>query len=276
MRRLASALSALVLAGASLLAAAPAGAAPSDGGPWSGPGPHAVATKSESVTLFYYPSDIASSTRTHPVIVWGNGTFASPAAYDRLLRHWASHGFVVAAAKTAFSNSGKEMRAGIDRLATLNGQAGSPLRGKVDLSRIGAAGHSQGGAGAINSGEDPRITTFVPVQPGPLASASTVHGPVLYLAGQKDGIVPPAKVRAFYDATGRVPAIFAELGGADHFAPTGDGGGFRGATTAWFRFHLMGDERARGVFFGPGCGICSDPAWSDVRRNAEAQRVPGA
>ncbi|WP_067475009.1 alpha/beta hydrolase family protein [Actinomadura hibisca] len=276
MRRLASVLSVVAVAGASLLATAPAKAAPPGDDTWSNPGPHPVATKNEQVTTFYYPGDIATSTRTHPVIVWGNGTFASPAAYDRLLRHWASHGFVVAAAKTAFSNSGKEMRAGIDRLATLNGQAGSPLRGKVDLARIGAAGHSQGGAGAINSGEDRRISTFVPVQPGPLASASTVHGPVLYLAGQKDGIVPPKKVRVFYDATKAVPAIYAERRGANHFAATGDGGGFRGVTTAWFRFHLMGDARARAVFFGPGCGICTDAAWSDVRRNAEAQQVPGA
>jgi hypothetical protein len=57
----------------------------------------------------------------------------------------------------------------------------------------------------------------------------------------------------------------------------GDGGGFRGMTTAWFRFWLMGDEQARGEFFGPAatCGICTDPAWSDVRRNTRALAIPG-
>jgi hypothetical protein len=37
----------------------------------------------------------------------------------------------------------------------------------------------------------------------------------------------------------------------------------------------MGDEQARGRFFGPGCGLCGDPAWTDVRRNAKALQVAG-
>lgn len=40
--------------------------------------------------------------------------------------------------------------------------------------------------------------------------------------------------------------------------------------TAWFRFHLMGDQQAGALFFGPSCGLCTDPAWTDVRRNANA------
>ncbi|WP_326826632.1 hypothetical protein [Streptosporangium sp. NBC_01756] len=39
----------------------------------------------------------------------------------------------------------------------------------------------------------------------------------------------------------------------------------------------MGDEEARGEFFGAGCRICSDTRiWSDVRRNPPALQVPGA
>ena len=36
---------------------------------------------------------------------------------------------------------------------------------------------------------------------------------------------------------------------------------------------LAGDEQARGVFFGPGCTLCVDPAWSKVLRNAKALEV---
>ncbi|WP_067812832.1 alpha/beta hydrolase family protein [Actinomadura kijaniata] len=240
---------------------------------WDSPGPHPVAVRPGLVTTLYYPGDIASSGRRHPVIIWGNGTGATPSVYDGLLRHWASHGFIVAAANTPASNSGREMRAGIDRLATLNGADG-PFRGRVDLDRVGATGHSQGGAGAINASADDRVDTTVPIQPGPLASASSLHGPVLYLAGQNDSIVPPSLVRGFYDASGHVPAIYAERAGATHFTPTGDGGGFRGVITAWFRHHLMDDARARGVFYGEDCGICADSAWSDVRRNARVEPVP--
>jgi len=34
------------------------------------------------------------------VILWGNGTFTTPALYDGLLRHLASHGLIVAAAES--------------------------------------------------------------------------------------------------------------------------------------------------------------------------------
>ena len=35
---------------------------------------------------------------------------------------------------------------------------------------------------------------------------------------------------------------------------------------AWFRLHLMGDERARALFFPAStCGLCQDPAWRQVR-----------
>lgn len=243
---------------------------------WDRPGPHQVSVMHETVTTFYYPSDIAASPTRYPVIIWGNGTFATPSVYDALLRHWASHGFIVAAANTIAANSGTAMRAGIDRLTVLDGTAGSPFRGKVDLARVGATGHSQGGAGAINASADGRVTTTVPIQPGPLAATSAVHGPALYLAGQNDTIVRPAWVRAFYTATTQVPAIYAELAGATHFTTVGDGGGFRGITTAWFRYHLAGDQSARSMFYGPGCGICSDSAWSKVERNARALQIPGS
>ncbi|MQY05822.1 poly(ethylene terephthalate) hydrolase family protein [Actinomadura macrotermitis] len=264
-------LAAAVLAALALLVAPAHAAAPS----FDGPGPYKVSFQVQGDTTLYYPSDIAKSPRRHPVIVWGNGTFAIPVIYDGLLRHWASHGFIVAAANTAFSGSGQEMRAGIDLLAKADKQSGSPFHGKVDLKRIGASGHSQGGAGTVNAAQDPRIITSVPIQPGGRADPSRLHGPTLYLAGQYDVIVSPASVRSLYESSGQVPAIYAERAGATHFTPLGDGGDYRGITTAWFRLQLMGDERARGLFFGDHCGICSSPAWPVVTRNAKAEQVPG-
>ncbi|MBO2457580.1 alpha/beta hydrolase family protein [Actinomadura violacea] len=274
---LAAAMAGVLLTAPSAHATAPASTAPASTAPttdqWDRPGPHQVSVKNEAVTTFYYPSDIAAGTASYPVIIWGNGTFATPPVYDGLLRHWASYGFIVAAADTAFANTGQEMRAGIDRLTVLNGKAGSPFHGRVDLAHIGAAGHSQGGAGAINASADERVTTTVPIQPGPLATTSGVHGPALYLAGQNDTIVDPAWVHDFYARTTQVPAFFAELAGATHFTTVGDGGEFRGITTAWFRYHLSGDRQARSVFYGPDCGICSGSTWLKVERNAKAQQV---
>lgn len=241
---------------------------------WSEPGPHAVTVEAlDSTHTVYRPSRLEK----HPVILWGNGTGASPKIYDGLLRHLASHGFVVAAADTPNAGSGQEMLAGATTLIAENSRPGSPYQGKIDTARIGATGHSQGGGGAIVAGADSRVTTTIPIEPGPQGSAAALKGPAFFLGGQFDTVVVPGLlVIPRYRLADQVPAIYGELGGATHFTPVGDGGGFRGAITAWFRFWLSGDERASAEFFGPSCGLCGDGAWSDVRRNAKALAVPGA
>ncbi|WP_406311258.1 acetylxylan esterase [Streptosporangium sp. NBC_01639] len=250
---------------------------PSVGRNWGAPGPYATAVDVGAITTLYYPRDIAQSPRRHPVIIWGNGTFAFPVVYRELLLHWAGHGFIVAAANTPQSNLGISMLAGIDLLANRDADPGSIFHNRVDLSRIGASGHSQGGAAAIVVGDDSRVDTVLPIQPGPLANVNAVDGPMFALAGQYDSIVWPTLVKAFYNDADHIPAIYGEVRGADHFTVVGDPGPFAAPTTAWFRFQLMGDEEARGEFFGAGCRICSDTrTWSDVRRNPLALQVPGA
>ncbi|MFD9503341.1 alpha/beta hydrolase family protein [Streptomyces sp. NPDC060035] len=239
------------------------------------PGPYATAVEVGAITTLYYPRDIANSNLRHPVIVWGNGTNGIPLVYRDLLLHWASQGFIVAAANTPQSNLGISMRAGIDMLTRRNADPDSIFLNHVDLEHIGASGHSQGGAAAIVVGADPRIDTILPIQPGPLANINAVHVPALLLAGEKDSIVLPFIVKAFYNAADHIPALYGELRGADHFTVVGDAGPFAAPTTAWFRAQLMGDRTARAQFFGPGCGICTDTTtWSDVRRNDLALSVP--
>jgi len=264
--RLRAALGAAVLAATTLLSSAsPASAATA----WDDPGPYATAVQIGAVNTLYYPRDIASSPRRHPVIVWGNGTGAAPVVYRELLLHWASHGFIVSAANTPASNLGISMRLGIDALAQADGNPASVFHRRVDLAHIGASGHSQGGAAAIVVGADPRIDTIVPIQPGPLADIDNVRVPAFLMAGQDDSIVLPALVRYFYTDADHIPAIYGEVRDADHFTIVGDPGPFAAPTTAWFRFHLMGDAEARTQFYGPACGICTDTrTWSDVRRNA--------
>ncbi|OLO30681.1 acetylxylan esterase [Streptomyces sp. MNU77] len=252
-----------------------AAASPADD--FGAPGPYATAVEVGAITTLYYPRDIADSDRRHPVIVWGNGTGGVPLVYRDLMLHWASQGFVVAAANTPMSNLGISMRAGIDMLTGRNADPDSVFFDRVDLEHIGASGHSQGGAAAIVVGSDPRIDTVLPIQPGPLANIDAVRVPALLLAGQRDSIVFPALVKAFYNAADHIPALYGEVRGADHFTVVGDPGPFAAPTTAWFRAHLMGDRTAGAQFFGPGCGICTDTAtWSDVRRNSLALNVPAA
>ncbi|MEV4837614.1 acetylxylan esterase [Nonomuraea sp. NPDC049486] len=252
------------------LGTAPASAATTN---WGAPGPYATAVEIGAVNTLYYPRDIAGSDRRHPVIVWGNGTGGAPLVYRDLLLQWASHGFIVSAANTPMSNLGISMRAGIDALAQRDADPSSVFHRKVDLTRIGASGHSQGGAAAIVVGADSRVDTILPIQPGPLADIDDVHGPAFLMAGQRDSIVWPALVKAFYNAADHIPAIYGEVRGADHFTVVGDPGPFAAPTTAWWRFQLMDDLQARALFYGPNCGICVDSVtWSDVRRNAHVPR----
>ncbi|MFE3451864.1 alpha/beta hydrolase family protein [Nonomuraea sp. NPDC059194] len=240
---------------------------------WGAAGPYATAVEVGAVNTLYYPRDIAQSDRRHPVIVWGNGTGGAPLVYRDLLLQWASHGFIVSAANTPMSNLGISMRAGIDALSQRDADPSSIFFGKVDLTRIGASGHSQGGAAAIVVGADARVDSILPIQPGPLADIDAVHGPAFLMAGQYDSIVWPWMVKAFYDDAEHIPAIYGEVRGADHFTVVGDPGPFAAPTTAWWRFQLMDDPEARALFYGPDCGICVDRStWSEVRRNALVPR----
>lgn len=242
-------------------------------------GPHAV-TKVQGGPdhTLYYPSDLGAGGVQHPVLIWGNGTGVTPETYDEQLRHLASWGFVVAAANTRWSGSGKEMLDGARFLIAEDQRPGSVFHNRIDETKVGAAGHSQGGGGTIAAGNDPLVDTTVPLQPGPQGSVAGLKGPSLFVAGQLDYIVPSFYVRARYNGASHVPAIFAELKGSDHFFPGQTRVRLIGVVTAWFRFWLSDDEQARGIFFGPesSCGICNDSAaWSAVARNAKAQAIPG-
>lgn len=274
-------LTGVIAAATAVLIAVPSAGAeagfPAVNGNWAAPGPFPVTVEAlDAAHTVYRPATLGQNGLRHPVLIWGNGTGATPQIYDGLLRHWASHGFVVAAANTTNSGSGQEMLAGATVLINENARAGSPYFQKIDIAHIGATGHSQGGGGAIAAGADSRVGTTIPIEPGPQGSISALHGPMFILAGQADFIVPPALlVLPRYNQATQIPAIYGELAGASHFTPVGDGGGFRGAMTAWFRFWLMGDEQARPVFFGTTCQLCTDRAWSDVRRNALARGISG-
>ncbi|MGW1354110.1 poly(ethylene terephthalate) hydrolase family protein [Streptomyces sp. NPDC002409] len=262
--------------GAPSVVSADAGGVPSAGTDWGAPGPYAVSVEVGVVHTFYRPQDLGQSGGPHPVIIWGNGTGAVPAVYSSLLRHWASHGFIVAAANTPTSNYAISMRLGIDVLEQRNADSSSPYYRKVDLAHIGSAGHSQGGAAAVNAAIDPRVITAVPIQPGPLTDPDLMDEPVLYLAGQQDRIVWPVLVKSMYQDSDHVPAVYGEVRGAGHLDSIGDGGDFRAPATAWFRYWLMGDGAAGRMFFGPDCGYCTDAAlWSGWERNAAALRIAG-
>lgn len=226
-------------------------------------GPYATTSGLEGPDCTVYrPRNLAEGT---PLILWGNGTGGSPATYGRGLEHWASWGYVVAAATTPNAGSGEEMLGCIDRVRS------APYASQVDFSRIGAAGHSQGGGGTIMAARDERITATAPMQPYVLglghrsASQDQQHAPMLLLSGSSDTLAGPAQNQAPVFRRVDVPVFWATLEGAGHFVPTGNFGDYRGISTAWWEFRLKGDADAASVFTGP-CTACNISGWEIQRK----------
>lgn len=225
-------------------------------------GPFATTSQSGGFSCtIYRPVNLQDD---HPVILWGNGTGGTPSTYGSGLRHWASWGFVVAAANTSNAGSGEEMLDCLDYLQ------GTSYADQLDFSNVGASGHSQGGGGTIMAARDNRITATAPVQPYILglghetSSQYQQTAPMLLLSGSADTLAGPTLNQAPVYRRVDVPVFWATLEGASHFEPVGDMGDFRGITTAWWLYQLTGDADAADLFTGP-CEVCDLSDW-DVER----------
>lgn len=240
-------------------------------------GPHAVAT--ESVTQrgrvrfeIFYPADIGDDGLQRPVVVWGNGSDATPADYEALLRHLASWGLVVVAATTTGAGDGTEILAAARYAVAAHDDPDSSLGGHLDVAAIGAAGHSQGAGGSMraSANSDGLIATTVAislpariwVSPGDEFAPADLTGPVLFLSGATDIVIsgPSANRRYFNEAP--EPAAMAMRRGAGHLEPQGDGDGFRGYLTAWLLYQLAGDVDAATAFVGGTSEFLTNPRWS--------------
>lgn len=100
-----------------------------------------------------------------PLVVFSHGAYSANDLYDPVLAHWASHGFVVAAATHSdsttqgtergsappaglFAQRASELVLIVDESAALEARLPG-LRGKVDTARVGVTGHSLGGLVAL-------------------------------------------------------------------------------------------------------------------------------
>jgi dienelactone hydrolase len=239
------------------------------GGGWSSveqtyaaSGPYSTTSKSVTGFTIFYPNNMDGD---HPIITWGNGTAAPTMIYRPLLSHLASWGFVVIASNSVMTQTGNQLVQGIDYLIRQNGMATSEFHGMLDTDHIGSTGHSQGGGGAINAATDPRVTCSVPIAPSP-GRIGQVDGPIFLVAGSTDMIVAAALVRSTSYAPANGPTVFGIVNGMGHMAFAGNAGNARGYITAWFMYHLQGDEFAGEAFIGD-CEICSDRSWNVDMKN---------
>jgi predicted dienelactone hydrolase len=215
----------------------------------------------------YYP---VTEGKVLPVIIFSHGLGGSRDGYEYLGRHWASRGYVsvhlqhlgsddaVWRQSSQIMQSLKEAAAGvenavhrpldvsfaIDQLEILNREA-APLKGKLDLTRIGVAGHSFGGftvmavigqvfvtkAGNEFSLADKRIKAAIAMSaPVPRnadlkKSFGSIKIPCLHMTGTLDqslvSDVKPEERRLPYDNINSAEQYLLTLQGGDHMVFAG-------------------------------------------------------
>lgn len=114
----------------------------------------------------YYPTNLGAGGFKHPILTWGNGSFGKPSQVGYLLNHMASWGFVVIASEDSMTGPGQTILDAAKFLVNANSDSASIFFIKLNVSQIGAFGHSQGAGGAINAliKSGGLIKTVVPIE----------------------------------------------------------------------------------------------------------------
>jgi predicted dienelactone hydrolase len=177
-----------------------------------------------------------------PLVVFAPGYRQCGDSYNALLRQWTSAGYVVAAVEfprtncrvaepdeSDLSNQPADMAFVIHRLLSLSARPRDVLTGLVSASRVGVAGHSDGGdtvaaMAAMSCCRYPRLRAVVvlagaewPSLHGSWFSAHTA--PMLFVQGTADTWNPPASSIQLYTADTTGIRYYLDLFGADHFSP---------------------------------------------------------
>jgi pimeloyl-ACP methyl ester carboxylesterase len=250
------------------------------------PGPYATTTGTvtdgagNAIYDLYYPEDYAALGFKSPIVTWGNGTWGIPPYYSTLLGHLASYGFSVIGTTSQTTGSGVEIGDAAHYLVTQAGTAGSAFYGNLDVTRVAAAGHSQGAGGATlaalnNPALIKTLMTFsLPITywlNGPSIAQLTRPAFLTSTHGIFDSVIaPPVIERIFYE-TLTVPAalgIILDSDGkrADHasiedIAYGGNPGGELGYPTAWLAYQLRSDPTAAAAFTGAHPELVSNSNW---------------
>ena len=253
-------------------------------------GPYKVAhyiqnnTDSSKTYRLYYP-ERQKANQTFPLVVMVNGTATPASTYTPILEHLASWGFVVIGNEDGWAGTGASTSAMLDAALQYNTAQDSPIRGLINTNKIGVAGHSQGGAGAINaatkysnSNKYSSLYTASAVGRGTANNnqwtydVSRLNAAVFMIAGtgvsDSIAISPLDDLKHNFDALqGSKPGVIARRKSVGHKDVLEYGDAYM---TAWFLWTLADDTKAKVVFAGADAELCHNSDWQDVQvRNIE-------
>lgn len=231
----------------------------------------------------WYPTDIETSNKKYPLVIFSNGTGVKASKYSNLLEHLASWGFIVMGTEEEYSWNGFSSKMCLKLMTKLNNTKDTHylenniFYGKVDLNNIGVSGHSQGGVGAINAvnnmeyGHMYKAIYSASMTNKELSSAlewdyttKEITIPTLLVAGIgnfDNAVLPLEQMKSIYnDIPENTIKLMARRKNIDHGDMLYYGDGYM---TAWFMWLLKGDEEASKAFIGSDAEILNNKNWQD-------------
>lgn len=231
--------------------------------------------------VIYYPAELEMSDKQYPVIVICNGSGTPISKYPAVPQHYASWGFIVIGTEeeNAWNGFGAEMS--IRHLQRLNDNAQieegkeNIFYQKVDLSNVGIVGHSQGGVGVLNAitAQSHRDIYKAAVSLSPTNKelahalewdydATLVNVPVLLISGEGGGddwVVTGEQLEDIYDDIADNKIMIRRNNTVHNevlYSPDG-------YVTAWFMWHLQGDQNAAKAFVGEDAEVLTNPLYQN-------------
>jgi dienelactone hydrolase len=206
----------------------------------------------------YYPTDTSLGTWGAVAIVPGyTALFANEEAW---MGPWlSSFGFVVIGVETN-SRTDYDTARGTQLLAALDYLTQqSPVRDRVDPSRLAVIGHSMGGGGVVSASERrPSLKAAIALAPfSPSQNLASDQVPTMVIGGQRDTVVTPSYLDGLYATMpAATQSAFLQIAGADHVYYTHPNNTEMKVLIPWLKTFVDNDTRYTQFL----CPALADPA----------------
>ncbi len=193
-------------------------------GPLAGVVPDPIYGDKQQRFNVYRPNNLADTGYCHPILIWANGFKDNPeqnppdcivnqsdrwcGQYSPLLKHLASHGFVVVASLSTATAEGDPLPtiAGLDWILQQSEDSSSPYYHHLDTANIGQLGHSYGGMSTCMS--RPNLATRRWRRSAAPGRSRVFTRPMLFFCGGMDGTVKCDGVKTVFQSVTNQPAFF--------------------------------------------------------------------
>ena len=240
----------------------------------------------------WYPTDMTTTNNQWPTIVFCNGsgsgygpdkngnTLTDQTGYTALFEHFASWGFILVANNRPGCASSNATDTTLNYLLNRNAISGDLFYNKVDMDKIGIAGHSQGGTAVLQNLSGSTVTSNVNYtyectqyykaawSASPQAydnilkwtyTPENITCPTIMVCADNDWASSNDILTTNSGKMSGIPVVTAVRKNADHGAMVSIGKGYM---IAWFRYALLGDCYAAQAFVG-NAELINNTTWQN-------------